>query len=199
MDRRLVAWARAVKARKRHDAARVVPVLWLFTDEKRLPDPLPVTARLPRGLAGVVLRHDKHPRRAGLGRALARICRERRLELVVAGDVRLARALGAGVHLRGARWPSVLRPRPPVLVTSSAHSVADLRRARRAGASVVFLSPIFVTASHPEARALGPVRWTRAVKTGGAAAAYALGGVDGRSAKRLPRACAGAGAIAALA
>ena len=66
---------------------------------------------LPRGLAGVVLRHDGEPGRAALGRELAEICRSRRLALVVAGDVRLAAALGAGVHLRAGRWPGAAPPR----------------------------------------------------------------------------------------
>ena len=68
-------------------------------------------AGLPRGRAGVVLRHDHDPARAALGRDLARICRARRLALVVAGDGRLAAALKAGVHLRGGRWPGVVRSR----------------------------------------------------------------------------------------
>ena len=133
MDARLVAWARAVKARRARGRGSF-PVLWLFTDERRLADPRPSVARLPRGLAGVVLRHDGDPRRAELGRALARICRARRLALVVAGDVRLAAALGAGVHLRGGRWPGHARTRRGVL-TSSAHGPAELRRAQRAGAT----------------------------------------------------------------
>src|ERR1041384_7766902 len=100
MDSRLLAWAFASRRR-----GPKLPRLWLFTDARRLPDPRPAIARLPRGLAGVVLRHDAEPGRAMLGRDIARICRARRLALVVAGDARLAAVLGAGVHLRGGRWP----------------------------------------------------------------------------------------------
>src|SRR5262249_33433715 len=128
MDRRLLSWAHATASRR----GSRLPVLWLFTDQRRLPDPRPAAARLPKGVAGVVLRHDTEPGRAALGRDLARICRCRRLALVVAGDVRLARALRAGVHLRGGRWPSSVRTgRGPV--TSSAHNSVELARARRAG------------------------------------------------------------------
>ena len=66
-------------------------------------------ARLPRRLAGVVFRHDHDPDRVSLGRDIAKICRARGLLLVVAGDVRLAAALRAGVHLRGGRWPGNVR------------------------------------------------------------------------------------------
>ncbi len=175
---------------------RRLPVLWLFTDAARLPDPRPAAARLPRGLAGVVLRHDGVANRAALGRDLARICRVRRLALVVAGDPRLAAALRAGMHLRAGRWPGPLRPGG--LVTSSAHGAVELRRARRAGANLAFLSPAFPTASHPGAAGLGAANWARLAGGAGLPVA-ALGGVDGRTARRLPvRLCAGIGGITAL-
>src|SRR4051812_14890093 len=120
MDRELLAWG--LRGRP-----APIPRLWLFTDDRRLPDPREAVARLPRGRAGVVLRHDTHPDRAVLGHELARICRMRRLVLVVAGDVRLAHALSAGVHVRGGRWPGVVRSRR--LITSSGHSIPELRRA----------------------------------------------------------------------
>jgi len=196
MDGRLVAWARAVKSRHRH-ARRPCPVLWLFTDERRLPNPRPSIARLPRGLAGVVLRHDRDPHRAALGRDLARICRARRLALVVAGDVHLAAALGAGVHLRAGRWPGHARIRRGWL-TSSAHSAAELRRARRAGADLAFLSPAFPTPSHPDAPGLGPARWSRLARAARMPVA-ALGGTNHLTVRRLPPAlCRAVGAIEAL-
>jgi thiamine-phosphate pyrophosphorylase len=154
MDQRLLAWG----LRQRGS----VPPLWLFTDARRLPDPRPSVRALPRGRAGVVLRHDGDPDRLSLGRDLARICRVRRLVLVVAGDARLAARLHAGVHLRGGRWPGQVRlkrGRAGGFVTSSAHNVADVRRAARAGADVVFLSPAFPTESHAGAAALGALRW----------------------------------------
>ena len=196
VDARLVAWACATAIR--HRRAPHLPKLWLFTDARRLPDPRAAVARLPRGLGGVVLRHDGEAGRRALGQDLARICRARRLALVVAGDARLAAALGAGVHLRGGRWPGSLRPRRG-LVTSSAHNPAELRRARRASADMVFLSPVFATASHPGAHGLGLLRWSRMACVAGLPMA-ALGGIDGASIRRLPRSlCQAIGAIGALA
>jgi thiamine-phosphate pyrophosphorylase len=194
MDPRLLAWAHAAATRARSR----LPPLWLFTDARRLPDPRPAAKRLPRGLAGVVLRHDGEPDRLAIGRDLARICRARRLPLVVAGDVRLAAALGAGVHLRAGRWPAPIRLRGR-LVTSSAHTLVELRRARRACASLVFLSPVFATLSHPDAASLRAATWTRIAHTSGAVVA-ALGGIDGATVRRLPRnRCIAIGAISALA
>jgi len=196
MQQKLVAWARAVKSRRRHSALRCLPPLWLFTDATRLPDPRTAVARLPPGLAGVVLRHDGQPDRVALGRDLARLCRARRLMLVVAGDARLAAALRAGLHLRGGRRTGAW-PQAPFL-TSSAHDATELRRARKAGASLVFLSPFLPTASHPGAPALGPHRWAALARHAGLPVA-ALGGIDTACLRHLPpRVCAGIGAIGAL-
>jgi len=192
IDAKLIGWGRAVKSRHRRQPGP--PVLWLFTDLARLPDPRPAVARLPKALCGVVLRHDAAPAsvRAKLGRDLARLCRARRLPLAVAGDARLAAALRAGLHLRGGR-PA----RRGRWTTSSAHNVPEVLRARRAGAAAIFLSPCFPTASHPGAATLGPLRWAGVARRAGAPL-FALGGVDGVSARRLPCSCAGAGAIGAL-
>ena len=169
-------------------------MLWLFTDARRLADPLAAAARLPRGLGGVVLRHDAAPGRAGLALALARLCRARGLALSVSGDWRLAAAVGAGLHLRGGRRPAGA-PRHLRSATSSAHGVAELRRARREGA-LAFLSPAFASASHPGTPGLGPCRWGVAARRGFGGVA-ALGGIDGRNVGRLPG-CVAAGAIGAL-
>lgn len=192
MDRKLVAWGRAVKGMTRGRGG--IPPLWLFTDVARLADPLGVVARLPRGLCGVVFRHDEVAGRAALGRQIAVMCRARRLLLVVAGDWRLAAALGAGVHLRGGRGAAVRG-----FATSSAHAAADLVRARRAGVRLAFLSPAFATRSHPGAEGLGVSRWAGlARRFGRGMAVGALGGIDGSSVRRLPG-CRAVGAIGALA
>ncbi len=192
MDLKLLNWG----IRRKHAK---LPPLWLFTDEDRLADPIRAVRRLPPGRAGVVLRHDRDPARRQLAWDLARICKTRRLSLVVAADLRLAGALKAGVHLRGGRWPR--GGRPSGLVTSSAHSVHQLRRAQGAGANIVFLSPAFATASHPGAPALGPLRWAAIARRGrpdGCVAA--LGGINGATVKQLPaRLCQAIGAIEALA
>jgi thiamine-phosphate pyrophosphorylase len=194
MDRKLLAWGQAAAG---HPGRGRLPTLWLFTDSKRLADPRAAAAHLPRGLAGIVFRHDGQPNRMALGRELVRICRTRRLALVVAGDVRLAAVLGAGVHLRGGRWPGPIRRRG--LITSSAHDGSELRRACQNRADLVFLSPAFATASHPGEGALGACRWSALARLARCPVA-ALGGIDGCTVRRLPqRFCCAVGAIGALA
>ena len=162
-----------------------LPPLWLFTDAGRMGDVVATVRRLPAGLCGVVFRHDGVSGRAGLLREVAAVCRMRRLVLVVAG----AAFAGVGQHLREGRGAEGL--------TSSAHGRAGLVRARRAGVALVFVSPAFPTVSHAGAGSLGPVRWGAMTRRAGVAVA-ALGGVDGRSVRRLPRWVVAVGAIGAL-
>ncbi len=133
------------------------------------------------------------PNAGELGRVIARICRDRRLMLSVAGDWRLAAHLRAGLHLRGGRGP---RGSPRLrAATASAHDERDLCRARHA--AVAFLSPVFPTASHPSAPGLGVVRWARLTRRFGNGAA--LGGIDGVTVRRfgggLPRSIGAIGAL----
>ncbi len=97
------------------------------------------------------------------------------------------------MHLRAGRRPPA--PRWCQAVTGSAHNARELRRARRAGVDLVFLSPLFATASHPGGAALGAVRWAALAGPQGAAA---LGGIGGATLRALPTTCHGAGAINAL-
>ena len=173
------------------------PPLWFFTDELRTPDPLAIIRRLPVGLCGVVFRHDAHPDRARLAKAAARICHARRLALIIAGDARLAAALGAGLHLRGGAAVRRLG-KAQGLRSASAHNAAQIASARRAGADLVFISPIFSTATHPGAPALGVPGWLKLARRAGRIRPYALGGIIGAQARALAPACAGIGAIEAF-
>ena len=169
------------------------PSVLLVTDAVRLPDPLPAMARLPAG-GGVLLRHYHSPDRQDLARSVATLARRRRLVLLVAGDWRLAARLRAdGLHLpEGLARHGVLAPalgwlrRRGGLLSVACHSRSALGRAVRLGADAALLSPAFATRSHAGARPIGPVRfglWSRKARL----AVIALGGIDQRSARRLPR------------
>jgi thiamine-phosphate pyrophosphorylase len=175
------------------------------TDVHRLPDPLPVMARLPPG-TGVILRHYGEAGRERLGRAVARLARRRRLVLLVAGDWRLAAGLGAdGLHLpeglarhgllAGALgW--VRRRRRLLLV--ACHGITALGRAKALGADAALLSPVFATASHPGAPAIGAVRFGLWARRAGLPV-IALGGMSHRMLTRLPPgSAAGMAAIGAF-
>ena len=149
-----------------------LPRLWLMTDERQREALWTALERLPRG-AGIVFRHYALAPRArrALFEQVRRVARRRGLVLVVAGDQRLA---ADGFHNR----------RGPGLLTASAHDLAELRRAERAGADLVFLSPVFATRSHPGGRSLGRVRFGL-IAAQARVPVVALGGIDARKARAL--------------
>ena len=168
-------------------------MLWLFTDPARMDNVVAAVARLPPGLCGVVFRHDGVAGRAALARGVWRICRERRLAMVMAGAAE--GFSGPGRHLRGGR--GVQQATIGRWRTASAHGVAEMVRARRNGAGLIFISPAFATRSHLGNEGLGPVRWARLAQRA-RPGVLALGGIDGATVRRLPRWVAGVGAIGSL-
>ncbi len=188
---------RTLEAAARRLKPSHAPRLFLFSDPVRLADPRAVAARLPAGAA--VVARGLAP---GVLRGLAALARRRRLVLLVAGDGRLALRHGAGLHVPDRRVVAGLLPfllarrgrQAPLLLTAAAHGRAGLARARRLGAGLVVLSPVFPTLSHPGAPALGPWRWAALARRAGRPVA-ALGGITGVSAARLPRGVAALCAI----
>ncbi|RYY28006.1 MAG: thiamine phosphate synthase [Sphingomonadales bacterium] len=143
-----------------------LPNIWLMTDE-RMGDALwDALERLPAG-SGVVFRHYGVPRdeRQRTFARVERIARRRRLRLVLAGP-------GGEHNQRGRTF------------TAAAHSRAEAISAIRAGAALLFVSPVFATRSHPGGRTLGRARLGLLIR-GLNVPVIALGGMDARKARGL--------------
>jgi thiamine-phosphate pyrophosphorylase len=142
-----------------------LPRLWLMTDERQGEELRTALERLPAG-AGIVFRHYGLPRdaRRALFAEVREIARRRRLLLVAAGAPLPG---GDGVHNR----------RGAGIRTASVHNVRELRAAERAGADLVFLSPVYATRSHPGGRPLGPRRFAL-IAHQARVPVIALGGMD---------------------
>jgi thiamine-phosphate pyrophosphorylase len=82
-------------------------------------------------------------------------------------------------HASGATYASMGRLHGPsnALLGISCHRIADLRVAERDGFDYAFLSPIFATATHPEAQPLGLDLLAQACNSV-ALPVIALGGID---------------------
>jgi len=160
-----------------------------MTDSVRLPDPRNAVRALPKESA-VIVRHYDDADRAGLARELMSICREKQNRVLVAGDARLALALGVdGLHLpealalrQYARWRAWRRPGD--LLSVAAHSPRALAKAALVKADFALLSPVFPTPSHPESKGIGPYRFA-AWTLGSKIPVFALGGVNLRNRGRV--------------
>ncbi len=161
-----------------------------------------VASVLPQGAFAVQLR-DKTaalPAFTARARRLRELTASHGAQLLINGDVELARAVGAdGAHVPGGA--SVLEARrilgDAAFVSSAAHDDEDVRRAVREGASAVLVSPIFATPRKGAPRGVEALRRASAIVASSsseraftAPLVLALGGVDGANAPQ----CFAAGA-----
>jgi thiamine-phosphate pyrophosphorylase len=147
-----------------------------MTDERMGDGLWAALAALPHG-AGVVFRHFETPlpERRALFARLARIARHKRLILLRAGRERLAGEMG--IHGPGPGRAGALRSWP-------AHSRQEAIAGVRAGADLLFVSPVFPTRTHPGAPSLGPIRaalMVRGIRT----MTIALGGMNASRGRQL--------------
>lgn len=139
-------------------------------------------ARLPKGF-GIVYRHYDHLDRSALGRRLMRRCATRKIPMLWGWRPGLPPPPSSawGVHL-----PAVVAP-PPWLnkkrLSAAVHCRRQLAHAIAVRAKAVLLSPVFATAAHKDARPLGRYRLAALIRK--QIAAYALGGITAKTAKRL--------------
>lgn len=139
-----------------------------MTDERVGDRLLHAIRRLPPG-SGIVFRHHATPpaERRALFRRIRAIAVARRLTLVSVGALPGSRAHGG-----------------PRAFTAPAHSRREAIRGVRAGATYLFVSPIYPTRSHPGAPALGSRR-AAPIARGLAVHVIALGGMDAQRWRKI--------------
>lgn len=148
------------------------PREWLMTGERmgnRLWDAIEA---LPRG-AGIVFRHYETPwgERAALASRVAILCQDRGLVLAVARNVELAASLNAAL-VHNPAGDAGVRP-----ISRSAHSAEEADLACKSGTSLVFLSPVYATRSHPDRQPL-PRETARRIVAACPVPVIALGGMN---------------------
>ena len=141
-----------------------LPALWLITDARTDGVLGRAIARLPRG-SGVIFRHWHLPpgERAARLEKVRRLCRRHSHALEIAGK-------GYG-------------PPAPHRRLATAHNLREIGRANRFGArtagAAILLSPVYPTATHPGARALGRMKFLALAKRA-RRPVIALGGMTAR-------------------
>ncbi len=159
-----------------------LPGIWLMTDPRFGDDLLPAIRRLPRA-SGVIFRHYgvEQQARFALFLKVRQICRQRGHMLLLAGDERSARIWRAdGFHTRERR-----RLSKSLIRSAPVHNRDELAEVRRNGADLVFISPVFETASHPGASVLGRGGLMQLAQLARGMKVVALGGMDAHKAAGL--------------
>jgi thiamine-phosphate pyrophosphorylase len=194
--RKLVAAARTSKPAFARNGRRLPPAFFL-TDPKRTRHPVAIAERLPPGW-GVIYRHFGAKDRFKVGAQLARVCRRRRLILLVSADPELARAIHAdGIHWPEARLRRLRAKHPGWIETASAHSRAALVRTDLACVDAALLSSVFPSKSPSAPPAIGPRRFASRAASA-RLPVYALGGISPANSGRATRHAAGWAAIDAV-
>jgi thiamine-phosphate pyrophosphorylase len=157
---------------------RPIPKVWLMTDPRLGDGLLKAIRKLPAG-SGVIFRHYHLPdgERHRLFMAVRRVCRQRGHRLLLAGETRWS---ADGVHGRG---------RPPAvgLYSAPVHNIREIAEAKRMGADLILVSPLFATRSHPGAPALGMMRFAALARLAYPAKVIALGGMTRNRARAISR------------
>lgn len=170
-----------------------LPRIWLMTDERFGEELLSAIAKLPPR-SGVIFRHyslSTHDRRVFFEQVRA-VCRRHGHILLLAGSAELARKWGAdGFHGAGRALPGQIH-------SAAVHNGKELKIARRNRADLLLISPVFDTASHPNAAILGIAGFRALATKRGTAKAIALGGINAARARKLGTAAYGWAAIDAF-
>lgn len=148
------------------------PTAWMMTDERLGGALWQAISHLPRG-SGIVFRHYSLTReaRCNLAMQVAKAARERGLLLAIAADAELAAELRAGlVH-------NPVAGNMGLPFSRSVHNVGEAEAASREGASLLFVSPVHPTRSHPGMPAFG-VKEAIRIAIASDVPAVALGGMN---------------------
>ncbi len=114
---------------------------------------------LDRGIRRVQLRayHVEPVRWRRLVERAVVLCKHANADVLINGDIALARELGIGLHLRASQLMSLhARPLPVTQrIIASCHHHEELTAAERIGCDAAVLGPIFETTSHPGQSGIG--------------------------------------------
>lgn len=167
---------------------KLLPLKFFMTDERRHAELISILQNFAPG-TGVIFRHYTVPDRAGLAQKIAEVCRQKKLPLLIAGDISLAKEVGAdGVHFPRWAFPGdkVLPAlNPNWIFIASAHNLRAIKRAEKFGADGLLLAPVFPTKSHPDRVTLGVSGFVK-LATATDLPVYALGGLSHENLKELP-------------
>lgn len=164
-----------------------LPALVFITDRHKIAHIFTVIRHLPHHTLVIVRDYD-HPDRETYARKIQELCRKRSCKLLIAGDPALAATIRAdGLHLperHSAIAPQWRKSHPHWLITTSAHSLQEVKKAACYKVDAVLISPVFHTSTHPDARPLG-VSQLKVLAGKSPVPVYALGGITASNILRL--------------
>ena len=157
---------------------------WIFLDSNRISDYIIFLNAIPANRKiGIVIRNKNKNSLYTLSKVISKICKKKNFTFLVSSSLAIANAVGAdGVH-----YPKNInyaKKNSKILVTCSIHGKSDYRRAKVLNANLVFISPLFETASNLKKVPLGLQRISLLANF--LKCQYSiLGGIDSKNIKSL--------------
>lgn len=162
-----------------------LPGLLYLTDPVRSPNILKTASHLPHG-SGIIYRHFGAADRLTTAAQLRALCWQRRLYFMIGNDAELAQRTQAdGVHWAESQmheskyWTGKFK-----IMTSAAHSIYAIKRAKKLNLDAVLVSTVFASNSPSASPHLGAVRF-RHLSRNAAMPVYGLGGITAQNAGHI--------------
>ncbi|MDX8408637.1 MAG: thiamine phosphate synthase [Mariprofundales bacterium] len=152
-----------------------------------------VRTGLQHGVDGVLLREPtlNSGKLLALASSLRQLTRQHHSQLIIHSQADIARAVGAdGVHLASVNIDEAVAIRHwlqplPITISASCHHAQQLVQAAQVGCSFALLSPLFATASHPQATILNTKGFAKIAKLS-PLPVLALGGITSDNRREVP-------------
>ena len=171
-----------------------------FTDQKRCGDLGEIIKNLPKNSAVIFREYDlSKEKRQVLALEIFAICKKFGHKFLVAKDLKLAQEIGAnGLHFSDLdagsnatfKAPENFKNNRKFIISLACHSLKSTLKAQKSIADLIFLSPIFATKSHLNAKKLGLKTLAKACRSS-QKPICALGGINENniSSVRKSKAC----------
>ncbi len=170
-----------------------------FTDRKRCDNLGEIIKNLPKNSAVIFREYDlSEEKRQELALEIFEICKKFGHKFLVGKSLGLAKLVNAdGVHFSDLDSCKISGDKK-FIVSMACHSLKSVARAQNSAVDIIFLSPIFATKSHENAKILGLNILLKACKIS-SKPVFALGGVNENNIAKIVKCGAfGFGAIEAL-
>ncbi|MDG2001154.1 MAG: thiamine phosphate synthase [Alphaproteobacteria bacterium] len=157
-----------------------IPYIWFLTDTVKTKNPLDISRKLPFN-SGILIRSYNNKNKEKIIKNIINL-KKRKVHTVLVSGRHKSHSNIDGAHLPSWLNSSFLINKK--LISMSAHGAIDIRKSINIKADIIFISPIFHTTSHPEAKNLGVIKLGLMAKLF-KKPVIALGGINNNNISRL--------------
>ncbi len=133
-------------------------LFWIFLDADRIKDYKKFITAIPqsRNIA-IIMRSKSKKNYYCYAKILLKLCKSKKFTFLIANNFKIAKAIGAdGIHYSSK--VNFARKDRNLITSCSYHGHNDYKRVKQLYSNLVFISPIYTTASNKNKKALGLIK-----------------------------------------